>query len=222
MRFPRHAKIFRGQLDAAPLAGVFFLLVIFLLLTSLTYTTGVPIQLSSTFAPPTKNISITKANEIVFENKTYKTNSLEQLRDVLKNLPRQTTLLAKVDPAARRDLVNQLRDMSDLLNLRMENPGAGIQLPLAQNTTGVEGPTAVVTVNIAGQFFFENQLIAERPLERRLAALAKQSRTPLTLIVRADDGVRYGVIHKLTQLAEEAGITNGLLQSRPAAKKARE
>ena len=42
MRFPRNAKIFRGQLDAAPLAGVFFLLLIFFLLSSrLAFTPGV-------------------------------------------------------------------------------------------------------------------------------------------------------------------------------------
>jgi hypothetical protein len=40
MKFPRNARIFRGQLDAAPFAAVLFLLVIFLMLGSLVYTTG--------------------------------------------------------------------------------------------------------------------------------------------------------------------------------------
>jgi len=35
MKFPRNARIFRGQLDAAPFAIVFFLLVLFLMLASL-------------------------------------------------------------------------------------------------------------------------------------------------------------------------------------------
>lgn len=46
MRFPRHARIFRGQLDAAPFAGVFFLVLIFITLNSpLVFTPGVRVQL---------------------------------------------------------------------------------------------------------------------------------------------------------------------------------
>src|SRR5260221_5883413 len=45
MKFPRNARIFRGQLDAAPFAAVFFLLVICLMLGSLMYTPGVRLEL---------------------------------------------------------------------------------------------------------------------------------------------------------------------------------
>jgi biopolymer transport protein ExbD len=46
VRLPRNAKIFRGQLDAAPFAGVLFLLVILLVLTwRLAFTAGVRIDL---------------------------------------------------------------------------------------------------------------------------------------------------------------------------------
>jgi biopolymer transport protein ExbD len=45
MKFPRNARIFRGQLDAAPFAAVFFILVIFLMLGSLMYTPGVRLEL---------------------------------------------------------------------------------------------------------------------------------------------------------------------------------
>jgi hypothetical protein len=41
MKFPRNARIFRGQLDAAPFAIVFSCLLLFLLLSSLLYTPGV-------------------------------------------------------------------------------------------------------------------------------------------------------------------------------------
>lgn len=48
MRFPRNAKIFRGQLDAAPFAGVFFCLLVFLLLnSSLVFSPGVKIDLAT-------------------------------------------------------------------------------------------------------------------------------------------------------------------------------
>ncbi len=45
MKFPRNARIFRGHLEIAPFASVFFLLVIFVSLGSLMYTPGVKIQL---------------------------------------------------------------------------------------------------------------------------------------------------------------------------------
>ena len=46
MRFPHNTKIFRGQLDIAPFAGVFFLLLFFLMLhSSLVFTPGVEIRL---------------------------------------------------------------------------------------------------------------------------------------------------------------------------------
>ncbi|MEO5804454.1 MAG: biopolymer transporter ExbD [Verrucomicrobiota bacterium] len=134
MRFPRNSKIFRGQLDAAPLAGVFFLLVIFLLLASLVYTPGTPVQ-----------------------------------------------------------------------------------LPSSQNTIGVTGPTIAVAINAAGQFFFENQMMSEQQLKSRLTAAVSEARAPLTLVVMADNGVGYGVVVRITELAEQAGIKQAFLQQRPVA-----
>lgn len=139
MRFHRTAKIFRGRVDAAPLAGIFFLLLIFLLLTSLVYTPGVPVTISSTALTP----------------------------------------------------------------------------PSIQTISSTDGPKVVVTVNVAGNFFFENQLIGSEQLESRLAASAVRTRSPLTLIILADKNVAYGVIMRLTQLAEKAGIKNILLQGQP-------
>jgi biopolymer transport protein ExbD len=46
MRFPRNARIFRGHLDAAPIASVFFLLALFILLnSSLVFPPGIRIEL---------------------------------------------------------------------------------------------------------------------------------------------------------------------------------
>ena len=80
MRFPRHAKIFRGQLDPAPVAGVLFLLVIFVLLGSLLYTPGVLVQVGSNAAGV--DITVTRSNLIQFAGKTYKPEEadLQQLR----------------------------------------------------------------------------------------------------------------------------------------------
>ena len=45
MKFARHARLLRSQLDAAPFAAVFFLLVIFMMLGSLIYTPGARLEL---------------------------------------------------------------------------------------------------------------------------------------------------------------------------------
>jgi biopolymer transport protein ExbD len=46
MRFPRNAKLFRGQLEAYPIVGVLMLLFMFVLLHSaMVFTPGVPINL---------------------------------------------------------------------------------------------------------------------------------------------------------------------------------
>lgn len=51
MKFPRNARILRSQLDAAPLASVFFILVIFTMLASLVYTPGVHVELPEVASP---------------------------------------------------------------------------------------------------------------------------------------------------------------------------
>ena len=222
MRFPRNAKIFRGQLDAAPLAGVFFLLLIFLLLASLIYTPGTPIQFSSnaSFDGARKLMTVSRTGRVVFENQTYRTNSLDLLRDNLKKLSLQTTVVIS-GPDAPREIISTLRDMARVLGLSVESSGIAIELPSAHNSIGTDGPTVVVSINLTGQFFFENQLIAKPQLQARLTTLAKQSREPLTLMILADKDVQNGVIQSLTQLANQAGIHKGILGSRPVAGKAR-
>ncbi len=222
MRFPRNAKPFRGQIDLAPLAGVLFLLVIFVLLAALVYTPGVPIQLSS--ANPNagvtrKNLLIKAQGEIIFEKQIYKTNSMEQLRTELKALAPPATIVVAEDKGAPRNVLIEVREMARGLRLGFEVSGAAIELPPAQNFVGAAGATAVVNVNIAGQFFFENQLIGEQRLKMRLAELARQSRLPLTLIVLADKEVEYKFIMGLWEIAQDAGIQNAMLQVKPVSAK---
>ncbi len=81
MKFPRNARILRNQLDAAPFATVFFLLVIFLLLGSLVYTPGVRLQLPVAdnlpgTARPTVAVAIDVNGRLYFENQPIETNQL--------------------------------------------------------------------------------------------------------------------------------------------------
>ena len=133
MKFPRNTKFFRGQLDAAPFAGVFFLLVIFIALhSSFVFTPGVPIQ-----------------------------------------------------------------------------------LPTAADLPGTDRPTVVVVIDAGGQLFFENQVIDETRLKQRLTVEVKDSREPLTLIVQADEEVKYKMFVRISLLARNAGFKDVLLATRP-------
>jgi len=87
MRYPRNAKIFRGQLDAAPFAGVFFCLLLFLMLnSSLVYTPGVRINLARAdelpgVANPSLVVALDAEGRYFFGNREVSEAELkEQLR----------------------------------------------------------------------------------------------------------------------------------------------
>lgn len=132
MKFPRNARIFRGRLDVAPFAAVFFLLTIFLLLASLLYT-----------------------------------------------------------------------------------PGVSLQLPVTDSLPGTDRPTVSVAIDANGRLYFDNQLIAEADLSRRLADSVRKAGEPLTLLVHADKAATYEQLIRLTMLAREAGISAAWLATLP-------
>ena len=103
MKFTRNAKIFRGQLDAAPFAGVFFLFLIFLLLATLVYTPGVTIQLpDATDLPgtdhPTLAVAVDKNGQLYFENQLIQTNELKaRLKAAVQKSFEPLTLVVQAD-----------------------------------------------------------------------------------------------------------------------------
>lgn len=103
MRFPRNTKVFRGQLDAAPYAGVFFLLAIFLLLnSSFVFTPGIPIELPEAPAlpgalSPTLAVAIDDSSRIYFDNQLTSEAALKQsLRQAVAAAP-ELTLVIQAD-----------------------------------------------------------------------------------------------------------------------------
>jgi biopolymer transport protein ExbD len=113
MKFPRNARIFRGQLDAAPFAAVLFLLVIFLMLGSLVYTPGVPLQLPvANDLPgtdkPTIAVAIDGNGRLFFENQGIDENQLRgRLRQAAKESP-ELTLLVIADKSVTYDMLIRL------------------------------------------------------------------------------------------------------------------
>lgn len=84
MRFPRHARIFKGQLDAAPFAGVFFLVLIFITFNSqLVFTPGVRIELPQAeglagTSNPTARVYVAGSGQYYFENQVIDADHLLQ------------------------------------------------------------------------------------------------------------------------------------------------
>jgi biopolymer transport protein ExbD len=139
MKFPRNARMFKGQLDAAPLACVLFCLLIFLLLALVVPIPGIPVHLPDAI------------------------------------------------------------------------PGE----------TGVEGFTVTVALDFGGPqnpngvLYFQNQIIGEMELQRRLKEEVRKSPQPLTLIVQADKKVTIEQLNRLTRVAEKAGIKDILQATLP-------
>jgi biopolymer transport protein ExbD len=114
MKFPRNARIFRGQLDAAPFAAVFFLLVIFVMLGSLVYTPGVRLQLPvANDLPgtdkPSLRVAVDVNGRLYFENQLIEPALLkERLQTAVQNSPATLCLIVQADKAVTYDSLVRL------------------------------------------------------------------------------------------------------------------
>ena len=105
MKFPRNARIVRGQLDAAPFAAVFFLLVMFMMLGSLVYTPGARLQLQLPRADglpgtdkPTVSVAVDADGRLYYENQWIEETKLQgRLREAAKKSPEPLTLVVQAD-----------------------------------------------------------------------------------------------------------------------------
>ncbi|MDB6017321.1 MAG: biopolymer transporter ExbD [Pedosphaera sp.] len=119
MKFPRNAKIFRGQLDVVPFAGVFFLLVLFLLLATLVYTPGVQIHLPGVanelpgVEGPTIAVALDARGQLYFENQIIQeTNLLGRLREAVNKSPQPLTLVMQADQSANYGMCVHLAEVA--------------------------------------------------------------------------------------------------------------
>lgn len=133
MRFPRNAKLFHGQFDAAPFVAVAFIVVLFFVVQS----------------------------ALVF------------------------------------------------------TPGVKIRLPLADGLSGTGNPTVAVAMDLAGQLFFDNQVITEERFREKLRKAVSETKPALTLVIQADGGVDYQALVNLSKTARELGVREVLLATRP-------
>jgi biopolymer transport protein ExbD len=87
--------------------------------------------------------------------------------------------------------------------VKLELPAAAVQAPAA-----LPAPPVIVTVAIdaGGQVFWNNEAVAPKVLEQRLAEAARLAPEP-ELQLRADKDTRYEVVAQLMAAAQTHGLT---------------
>ncbi len=115
MRFPRNAKPFAGQLDAAPFAGVFFVVLIFVgLANNLIFSPGLPIRLPEAGAlPGTPNatvvVAVDEGGQIYFDNQVITEDRLrDRLVAEVRRAREPLTLVVQADKDVRHEVLVRL------------------------------------------------------------------------------------------------------------------
>lgn len=114
MKFTRNARILRSQLDAAPFAIVFFLLIIFVMLGALVYKPGIGIQLPvAADLPgtdkPTVTVAMDSNKRLFFANQMVsETDFQAKLRQAVEGSTNALTLVIQADASVTYDHIVRL------------------------------------------------------------------------------------------------------------------
>jgi biopolymer transport protein ExbD len=116
MKFPRNARLLRSQLDVAPFASVFFLLVIFMMLGSLIYTPGARIELQLPRADGlagtdklTVPVAIDADGRLYYRNQWIEEDALRgQLEEAARKSAEPLTLVVYADKSVSYDRLMRL------------------------------------------------------------------------------------------------------------------
>lgn len=139
MKFPRNARVFRGNLDVTPYASVFFLLVMFVLLGSLVYTPGVRLSLPVAddlpgTDKPSVMVAVDSNGRLYFQNQMIGEAELKsRLSAVGKKSVEPLTLVIQADKAVSYD---------NLIHLALLARDAGIRDTLLATLPRVATQTA--------------------------------------------------------------------------------
>jgi biopolymer transport protein ExbD len=125
MKFPRNARIFRGQLDAAPFASVFFLLIIFVMLKTMLYTPGIQVELPAAgnlLLPGTEGATLSVAvttNAIYFDNQLVSENDFSnRLNAAAQKTTEPLTLIVQADKEVTEEKIVHLRVLANDAGVR--------------------------------------------------------------------------------------------------------
>ncbi len=143
MKFPRNARIFRGRLDAAPFATVLFLLLLFVMLSSLVYTPGIRVPLDLPTADdlpgmdkPSVEVAIDASGRLYFENQMVDEAELRaRLRKAAGTAREPLTLIVAADRAVRYETLIRVWLLARSAGIR-EMWLATLPRPFAQTRSG--------------------------------------------------------------------------------------
>ena len=116
MKFARNARILRSQLDAAPFAAIFFLLVIFMMLGALIYTPGARLELQLPQAnglpgtdKRTVSVAIDADGRLYYENQWIEEKALRgRLQEATRKSSEPLTLGVQADKSVSYERVMRL------------------------------------------------------------------------------------------------------------------
>lgn len=219
MKFPRNTRIFRGQLDMAPVACLFFSTALMLFLHSqIVFVPGVRVELNPSVDTNRPSLFIDAENLFHFGDGTMALGAfVKRLKADAAKGRVPGTIALQVDPGASTNSLNAVRMLAAELGIALETPAMRIALPLDPDQPGMSGPSVIVAVNANGQLFYENQLVQqEGDLQAKLTQAAGASREPLTLVLKMDREVAVNTFVKLSEMARKAGFARVVLGTRPA------
>jgi biopolymer transport protein ExbD len=221
MRFPRHAKIFRGQLDPAAVASVFFAVLLFLFLYgSHAFIPGVQVRFEELPESPEltpRLLKVKKSGEISYLGKPYSEEEFTaKFKELFKDGALPKRLILEQEPGADARRVQRLIRLGQEMGVAFRPPGNRMELPEFAGFPGSTNPLAVVSINLNGQIFFQHQLIGRDSLQDKLTRLVEDAKSAVTLVVQADREVKYQEIIKLCAIARKAGIQGVSFATLPA------
>lgn len=116
MKFRRNARPLRSQLDAAPFAAVFFLLVIFMMLGSLIYTPGARLELQLPradglpgVAGPPVSVAVDADGRLYYQNQWIEEKALRgELQEAARKAPEPLTLVVYADKSVSCERLTRL------------------------------------------------------------------------------------------------------------------
>lgn len=116
MRFPRYAQPLRSQLDVAPFASVFLLLVMFMMLASLIYTPGARLELQLPRADglpgtdkPTVSVAMDADGRLYYENQWIEEGALRRrLQEAARKSAAPLSLIVQADKRVSYDKLMRL------------------------------------------------------------------------------------------------------------------
>ena len=124
MKFHRTARPFRSQFDMAPFACVFFLLVLFIMLGSITYKPGVRIELpvAENFPgtdQPNVTVTIDEHGRYYFQRQMLDRTQLSaRLAEAVKKNREPLTLVLHADKAVTHEQIVQLASLARELGFK--------------------------------------------------------------------------------------------------------